>query len=176
MIRQDYLLREIKRIVEFALRAMGLKQEQEPEDFLRFLEENSKQLTGLPFETLLATPASKLASLLYDPDGRNIGRLTACGALLAEAGDAHRLGGEMERARELFLRGIELLAFTTFQFSGEASAQISAHLARLQERIPSFNYDPNLVLQLEALCASRPPDADPTESPIKNDGPPAPSL
>ncbi len=67
MIRQDYLLREIERIVEFALRAMRLKQEQPAEDFARFLEENCNDLTGLSYQALLASPSSQLVSLLYHP-------------------------------------------------------------------------------------------------------------
>ncbi|MDE0826548.1 MAG: hypothetical protein OSA48_07055 [Akkermansiaceae bacterium] len=158
MLRQDYLLREIERIVEFALRALGIKKAQQPDDFLRFLEENSTQLTGLKFDSLINTPSAKLVSLFYDEDGRSMGRLVASGALLAEAADMHRMGDEMDRARELFTRATEILAFATSQYEGDAGAAIAKHLASQHEKLPLFAFPPDAAAHLELLCNSSPPD------------------
>ncbi|MDA0766237.1 MAG: hypothetical protein O3A92_05375 [Verrucomicrobia bacterium] len=157
MIRQDFLLREIQRVVEFALRALGIKQAQQSDDFLRFLEENSAQLTGLPYHTLINTPSAKLVSLFYDEEGRNTGRLVASGALLAEAADAHRLGHEPDRARELFVRATEILAFATAQYGGEIGHAIRSQLASLRENMPLFDFPPDHAAHLDLLCATQPP-------------------
>jgi hypothetical protein len=161
MIRQDFLLREVERIVEFALRALGLKKSDQPEDFLRFLEENCTQLTGLSYETLIDTPSAKLVSLFYDPEGRNIGRLVASGALLREAAGVHRLNGDLARARELFTRAAEILAFATSQYGGEVGIQIAAQLATLREQLPEFQFPEEQARHLALLCATPPPPETP---------------
>jgi hypothetical protein len=161
MIRQDYLLREIERIVEFALRAMGLKQEQPAGDFARFIEEHCNDLTGLEYQTLLASPSAKLVSLLYHPGTLEIGRLIASGTLLCEAADAERLSGNEPRGRELFTRGAEILAFTAAHESGEAGEILAAHLRRLHPRIPQFQFPPEAARRLETLCTPRGPQSEP---------------
>ena len=160
MLRQDYLLREVERVVEFALRALGLRKEQQSADFQRFLEENTLQLTGLPYETLINTQAAQLASLFYDEEGRNIGRLVACGALLAESADAHRRGDEHDRARELFIRAAEILAFAASQYAGEVGEHIAKQLASLRNRIPSYEFPADTAAHLAQLCAASPPKTD----------------
>ena len=156
MIRQDYLLREIERIVEFAIRAMGLKEEEPPApDFARFIEEHCNDLTGLDYQTLLASPSSQLVSLLYHPGTLEIGRLIASGTLLCEAADAERLSGNESRSRELFTRGAEILAFTAAHESGEAAEILATHLRRLHPRIPQFGFPPEAAQRLEALCTPR---------------------
>lgn len=158
MIRQDYLLREIERIIEFALRAMGLKQEQEPAAFTRFLQENCTNLAGVQYETLLRSSSAQLVSLLYQPNTPGIGRLVASGTLLCEAADVHRLEGDMDQARELFIRGAEILAFTAAQESGDARALIATHLLRLHDRIPAFDFPPDVGARIATLL---PPPSQP---------------
>jgi hypothetical protein len=151
MIRQDYLLREIERIVEFALRAMGIKQAEDPTEFVRFLRQNCANLTGVQYETLLDSSSAQLVSLLYQPNSPGIGRLVASGTLLCEAADVHRLKSELDEARELFTRGAEILAFTAAQESGDSRTLINTHLLRLHERIHHFHFPPEEAPRLAAL-------------------------
>ena len=65
--RRADILREIERMVEFCLRAIGLKQADDVADLEQFLEENCELITGLPLKTLLETEAQKLVMLLYHP-------------------------------------------------------------------------------------------------------------
>lgn len=159
MIRQDYLLREIERIVEFALRAMGIKQAEDPTEFIRFLQQNCANLTGVQYETLLNSTSAQLVSLLYQPNSPGIGRLVASGTLLCEAADVHRLKGEMDEARDLFLRGAEILAFTAAQESGDSRALIATHILRLHDRIPSFEFPSDTAPRIDALLI--PPTSQP---------------
>ncbi len=151
MIRQDYLLREIERIVEFALRAMGIKQAEDPTEFVRFLQKNCPNLTGLQYETLLNSSSAQLVSLLYQPNSPGIGRLVASGTLLCEAADVHRLAGEMNEARDLFTRGAEILAFTAAQETGDSRALIATHLLRLHDRIHAYDFPPEDAPRIDTL-------------------------
>lgn len=144
-------------MVEFVIRALKLREEAQPEEFLHFLEENSTQLTGLPYKTLLETPSAKLAALFFDPEGRNIGRLVASGALLAQAAEAHLQGEEEDKARALFLRAVEILAFATSQYGGEVGEQLSAQLTTLRDRIPAFGFPEDTAAHLTHLCSTPPP-------------------
>ncbi|MCS5538708.1 MAG: hypothetical protein NZ804_01840, partial [Roseibacillus sp.] len=111
MLRQDYILREIERMVEFCLRAAGLKKPDAVADFEEFLEENCELLTGLPLQTLLDTGAQKLVALFYRPGTAKLPQLVSCGAWLCEAADASLLSGRSSEARHLFLQGAQILGF-----------------------------------------------------------------
>ena len=91
MLRQDYILREIERTVEFCLRAAGLKKPDVIAELEDFLEENCEVLTGLPLQTLINTEASKLVALLYHPGSAKLPQLISCGTWLCETADASLL-------------------------------------------------------------------------------------
>ena len=141
MLRQDYILREIERMVEFCLRAAGLKKPDVVADFEEFLEENCELLTGLPLQTLLDTGAHKLVVLLYHPGTAKLPQLVSCGAWLCEAADASLLSGRLNEARRLFLECAQILGFMTSQHGHqEEFAPLHDHLKRLRERLPDYQF------------------------------------
>lgn len=157
MLRQDYILREIERMVEFCLRAIGMKTDDRAERLAEFLEENCETVTGMSYEALLASESPRLVSLLYHPGTAKFPQLVACGAWLAEAGDAHLFSGDQDEARRLFLRGAEILAFVQAHHGHEEEfAPVGEHLARLQQRIDSFAYPPELRTRIATLLATSP--------------------
>jgi len=156
MLRQDYILREIERMVEFCLRAVGLKKPDAIEDFQQFLEENCEILTGLPLQTLLDTEAQKLVALFYHPGTSKLPQLVSCGAWLCEAADVSLLSGREREARLLFVRGAQILGFMTSQHGHEQEfAPLHGHLARLRERLDSYRYPPEERAKVEVLLTPR---------------------
>lgn len=152
MLRQDYVLREIERMVEFCLRATGLKKPDAMEDFERFLEEHCETLTGLPLTTLLATDAQKLVTLLYHPGTAKLPQLISSGAWLCEAAEVSLQAGRQEEAQRLFLRGAQILAFLRKQHGEEKEfAPLLPHLELLQERISTYTFAEPLHSQMTAL-------------------------
>ena len=141
MLRQDYILREIERMVEFCLRAAGLKKPDAVADFEEFLEENCELLPGLPLQTLLDTGAQKLVALFYHPGTAKLPQLVSCGAWLCEAADASLLSGRSSEARHLFLQGAQILGFMASQHGHEDEFfPLHNHLKRLRERLPDYQF------------------------------------
>lgn len=157
MIRQDYILREIERMIEFCVRILGVRRQEDENGLETFLGENCETLTGLRYDTLVATPSAKLVTLLNHPGTPSFARLVACGCLLCEAADASRLAGRPDEARERFLRGVEVLAFTAAQEEPGAQPLIARHLARLEGRIAGFPFSAGERARLGALFASAKP-------------------
>ncbi|NIP94974.1 MAG: hypothetical protein GWO24_16630 [Akkermansiaceae bacterium] len=156
MFRQDYILREIERMVEFCLRAAGLKKPDAIEDFQDFLEENCEILTGLPLRTLLETDAQKLVALLYHPGTAKLPQLVSCGAWLCEAADVSLLSGRRNEARLLFLRGAQILGFMAAQHGHEDEfAPLHDHLQRLRDRLDLFGFGSGERSKAEALLTPR---------------------
>ena len=149
MLRQDYILREIERMVEFCLRAAGLKKPDVVSDFEEFLEENCELLTGLPLQTLLDTGAHKLVVLLYHPGTAKLPQLVSCGAWLCEAADASLLSGRPDEARRLFLEGAQILGFMASQHGHQDEfAPLHDHLRRLRDRLPDYQFKPDQELKI----------------------------
>ncbi len=141
MLRQDYILREIERMVEFCLRAAGLKKPNAVADFEEFLEENCELLTGLPLQPLLYPGAEELVALLYHPGTAKLPQLVSCGAWLCEAADASLLSGRSSEARHLFLQGVQILGFMASQHGHENEFfPLHNHLRRLRERLPDYQF------------------------------------
>ncbi len=154
MLRQDYILREIERMVEFCLRAAGLKRPNAIADFEEFLEENCELLTGLPLQTLLDTGAQKLVALLYHPGTSKLPQLVSCGAWLCEAADASLLSGRSSEARHLFLQGAQILGFMASQHGHENEFfPLHNHLRRLRERVPDYQFGPEEESKILALLS-----------------------
>ncbi|MBL48990.1 MAG: hypothetical protein CMP28_08550 [Roseibacillus sp.] len=162
MFRQDYILREIERMVEFCLRAAGLKKPDVVADFEDFLEEHCELLTGLPLSTLLDTEAQKLVALLYHPDTAKLPQLVSCGAWLCEAADVSLLSGRHEEARRLFLRGAQILGFMTSRHGHENEfAPLHDHLRNLRGRLEDYLFPAAQRAQLEAMLSQALPDSPP---------------
>lgn len=160
MLRQDYVLREIERMVEFCLRATGLKKADTMEEFEQFLEEHCETLTGLPLSTLVDIDAQKLVALLYHPGTAKLPQLVSCGAWLCEAAEISLHAGRQQEAQRLYLRGAQILAFLRQQHGQEKEfAPLTPHLERLQERLDTFVFAEPLHSQVTALLA---PSADRT--------------
>lgn len=157
MLRQDYILREIERMVEFCLRAVGLKRRDAIEEFELFLEENCEILTGLPLQTLLRTEAQKLVALFYHPGTAKLPQLVSCGAWLCEAADVSHLSGRAEEARVLFVRGAQILGFMAAQHGRDDEfAPLLDHLARLRSRLDDYHFNAEDRARLEALLSNTP--------------------
>jgi len=156
MLRQDYILREIERTVEFCLRAAGLKKPDVIAELEEFLEENCELLTGLPLQTLLNTEASKLVALLYHPGSAKLPQLISCGTWLCEAADASLLSGRAGEARQLFMQGSQILGFMISQHGSEDEfIPLRDHLGALRERLPDYQFPPEEHARLlEFLAAS----------------------
>ncbi|MFP6858022.1 MAG: hypothetical protein VCA73_12155 [Roseibacillus sp.] len=158
MLRQDYILREIERMVEFCLRAIGLKQRDAIEDFQQFLEENCEILTGLPLQTLIDTDAQKLVALFYHPGTAKLPQLVSCGAWLCEAADVSLLSGRDREARLLYVRGAQILGFMTAQHGHENEfAPLHDHLARLRARLDDYKFAPDERAKVQALLTPKAP-------------------
>ena len=128
-------------MVEFCLRAAGLKKPDAIADFEEFLEENCELLTGLPLQTLLQTGAQKLVVLLYHPGTAKLPQLVSCGAWLCEAADASLLSGRPNEARRLFLEGAQILGFMASQHGHQDEfSPLHDHLRRLRERLPDYRF------------------------------------
>lgn len=156
MLRQDYILREIERMVEFCLRAAGLKKPDVIGDFEQFLEENCEILTGLPLQTLLSTDSQKLVSLFYHPGSAKLPQLVSCGAWLCEAADVSLLSGRHQEARQLFLRGSQILGFITAEHGHEKEfAPLHDHLARLRSRIDDYQFPADDQSKLRSVLTPR---------------------
>lgn len=166
MFRQDYILREVERMVEFCLRAAGLKKPDVVADFEDFLEEHCELLTGLPLSTLLQTEAQKLVALLYHPETAKLPQLVSCGAWLCEAADVSLLSGRHEEARRLFLRGAQILGFMTSRHGTQDEfAPLVGHLANLHARLDDYLFPAVQKAQLEVILSQARPGmpADETE-------------
>ena len=162
MFRQDYILREVERMVEFCLRAAGLKKPDVIADFEDFLEEHCELLTGLPLATLLDTEAQKLVALLYHPETAKLPQLVSCGAWLCEAADVSLLSGRHEEARRLFLRGAQILGFMTSRHGDQDEfAPLHGHLDNLRSRLGDYRFPPPQRAQLEAMLSQAPPEPPP---------------
>ncbi len=156
MLRQDYILREIERMVEFCLRAAGLKKPDEIQVFEEFLEDNCELLTGLPLQTLLATDAQKLVSLFYHPGTAKLPQLVSCGAWLCEAADVSLLSNRHQEARQLFLRGSQILGFMTAQHGHDKEfAPLHDHLAQLRSRLDDYQFSPEDHAKLKSILNPR---------------------
>lgn len=143
MLRQDYILREIERTVEFCLRAAGLKKPDIISDLQQFLEEHCELLTGIPLRTLLETEAQKLVALLYHPGTARLPQLASSGAWLCEAADLSLLSGRPGEARRLFHEGVQILAFMASQHGEENGfSPLRDHLETLQKRLPDYQFEP----------------------------------
>ncbi len=141
MLRQDYILREIERTVEFCLRAAGLKKPDLVAELEEFLEENCELLTGLPLQTLLNAEAPKLVALLSHPSSAKLPQLISCGTWLCEAADASLLSGRPDEARQLFLQGSQILGFMISQHGNESEFDpLHNHLAALRKRLPDYQF------------------------------------
>lgn len=142
-------------MVEFCLRAVGLKRRDAVEDLQEFLEENCEILTGLPLQTLLETDAQKLVALLYHPGSAKLPQLVSCGAWLCEAADVSLLSGRANEARALFLRGAQVLGFLAAQHGQEEEfAPLLPHLARLRSRLDDYQFAAEDRVRLETLLAT----------------------
>ena len=129
----------------------------EPARLHRFLQENCETVTGLPFESLLAAPPQKLVSLLYHPDTAKLPQLAGCGVWLCEAADLRRLDGNLDAARELFLRGAQILAFMNAQHgASDEFAPLRDHLARLLPRLDTLGLSPDDHARATALLNTPP--------------------
>ncbi|MDE0594227.1 MAG: hypothetical protein OSB65_03170 [Roseibacillus sp.] len=152
MLRQDYVLREIERTVEFCLRAAGLKKGDLVEDLQDFLEENCEILTGLPLQTLLDTESQKLVALFYHPGTAKLPQLLSCGAWLCEAADVSLLSGRHHEARLLCLRGAQILGFMAAQHGHESEfAPLHDHLERLLTRLNDYKFPPEELSKVRSL-------------------------
>jgi len=157
MLHQDYILREIERMIQFYLRAVGLKTEDEAGSLHAFLEENSETVTGLPLDTLLASPAQKLVSLFYHPGTAKLPQLVGCGVWLCEAADVRRLDGDLDSARDLFQRGAQLLAFLNAHHGASREfAPLEEHLQRLLPRLDELRFSPDDRSRLIATLTTPP--------------------
>ncbi|NNM30547.1 MAG: hypothetical protein HKO57_13590 [Akkermansiaceae bacterium] len=157
MIRQDYILREIERTIAFCIRLLGLKQDDEGWELEQFLKEHCEGLTGMAYETLVSTSSSDLVALLHHPGTASFARLVACGCVTCEAAEAARLGGDDDGARSLFMRGVEILTFTSGQDDPDVRGHIVEHLARLRTRVDQFEFPPAGLQRLAALFAAAEP-------------------
>ena len=157
MLRQDYVLREIERLVQFCLKATGILGSDQAPDLRRFLEEHSETVTGLRLETVLESPPERLVSLLYHPGTAKIPQLVACGAWLCEAARLRLLEESPDQARALFLRGAQILAFMNAQHgASEEFALLGPHLSGLRERVADLDFPVAEQSRVEALLSTPP--------------------
>lgn len=159
MLRQDYILREIERTVEFCLRAAGLKKPDIISDLQQFLEEHCELLTGIPLQTLIDTEAQKLVALLYHPGTAKLPQLISAGAWLCEAADLSLLAGRPDEARRLFHEGVQILAFTASQHGeDDGFSPLRDHLETLQKRLPDYRFEADENRRIrDLLIAGRTP-------------------
>ena len=157
MLRQDYVLREIERLVQFCLKAAGIQLSGEARDLRQFLEDHSETVTGLRLETVLESPPERLVALLYHPGTAKIPQLVACGAWLCEAARLRLLEEAPAEARALFLRGAQILAFLTAQHgASDEFTPLGPHLAELRERVADLDYPAPERERIEALLSTPP--------------------
>jgi hypothetical protein len=161
VLRQDYILREIERTVEFCLRAAGLKKPDIISDLQEFLEEHCELLTGVPLQTLLGTDAQKLVALLYHPGTARVPQLVSSGAWLCEAADLSLLSGRLDEARRLFHEGVQILAFMASQHGeDDGFSPLRDHLGTLQKRLSDYQFEPIQNERIQGLLvAGRAPRA-----------------
>tara|TARA_B100001109_G_scaffold241777_1_gene226194 strand:+ start:467 stop:973 length:507 start_codon:yes stop_codon:yes gene_type:complete len=167
VLRQDYILREIERTVEFCLRAAGFKKPDIISDLQQFLEEHCEQLTGIPLQTLLETEAQKLVALLYHPGTARLPQLISSGAWLCEAADLSLLAGRQSEARRLFHEGVQILAFIASQHGeDDGFSLLREHLETLQRRLPDYHFGTDETRRIhDLLIAGSPPEPDRPVSP-----------
>ena len=155
VLRQDYILREIERTIEFCLRAAGLKKPDIIADLEEFIEENCELLTGLPLQTLLETEAPRLVALLYHPGTARVPQLVSAGAWLCEAADLSLLSGRHSEARRLFHEGVQILSFMNSRHGNDDGfSALRGHLEILQKRLPDYLFEPKTHNRICDLLAA----------------------
>jgi hypothetical protein len=133
MIREDYIIRIVKQIVDAIARLAGLRQKGDFQAALRQAE-SAYDLLGVPPELAAAVSAETLAGMLGHPD-----KIRLMARLSQEEGDVHRASGDPLTAMARYRRAFELVLEARGRAPSDEDAGVLQELAR---HFPAGSLDP----------------------------------
>ena len=138
MLREDYVMRQIRRLVEAFLHATGLPGDAGHEDTLTGIDQALQQLVGLDADTASCVSDESLIELASLGQGKGV---TAAGcalaaALLQQAAGVHATQGDQARSYACGLKALNL----------------TLHLRLLDDGLPLPEYAPDVGGLLAALA------------------------
>lgn len=154
VIRDDFILRVIRKVAEAIRRAMGLGDERHFDEAHAVLDAASRSLVGLELDLAEAMPAASVVELLSGPEGADPARLAGLSQLLGARGELLAEEGQPERAAVCLERAITLglVAGGSERLLPEERAAVGAEVERLARRLEPGSVPEGLLGRLMAFA------------------------
>ncbi|MCB9743848.1 MAG: hypothetical protein H6741_17510 [Alphaproteobacteria bacterium] len=108
MIRDDFILRTIRRIAQAILKAMGLRQEDRQDEAHAVLDAAARSLVGLELDLAEAMTPRGVVELLSGANGPDAARLAGLAQLLGARGELLIAEDQLDRAAACLERAVAL--------------------------------------------------------------------
>lgn len=136
---KDYFMKMIKEFTTAIGRIMGLKADNKIEASQEVLIETLKYFTDLSIEVIEALPYEILIHKVSGSRQINTEKYLMLGELLTQQADIYEAKGEKPRARNLYLKSLNILMNILFNDDNSVSEQNQNKVKELIEKIGWFN-------------------------------------
>ena len=136
---KDYFMRMVKEFTTAIGRIMGLKAENKIEESQEVLSETFEDFTNLNKEVIEALPYEILIHKVSGSRQINTEKCLMLGELLTQQADIYETKGEKSRARNLFLKNLNIMINVLMNDDNSVSEQNQDRVNELIEKVDWFN-------------------------------------
>ena len=145
---KDYIMNMIRQFTNAIASIMGLKAENKIEESQEVLTDILKDFTGLNYEVLEALPYEILIHKVSGSRQTNAVKCLLLAELLNQQADIYKIKGELSRARNLYLKSLNIMINVILNGDNSVSEQNQAKVNKLIGIIGRFDVPKDSALLL----------------------------